>query len=284
MIEQKYIKTNLESMNNKLSIDDKTILFLLGFYFILKPFYFWSSGLPQISDFLMILVSVLFIWTKKAYSISLENKSIVMWTIIFSFYSVGVNLVWSILLSTTAMIAPSVYLIYNSSVLIILSVMTQLYKEKLLEVIYNSALISIVIQFVLFLIQGGFLGTRNTAAFNNPNQLGYYTLLIAAIIIFCSTELQLITKTTFIGLLLGLILVFSSLSKAAILSYVGLILLYTIKNIVNRKHTKKILFSILIIVGVYLIVDFTTEFIENNYLFQSVEQRITSIGQLLLKY
>lgn len=276
---EKYEVINSKNFEKRLELEDKLILLLYGLYLVLKPFYFWSSGVPQVSDFIMVLMISLFISIKHNYKIILKNTNLMMIMLVFTFFSIGVNLVWSILLSSTDMIAPSIYLFYNCLIFIIISIMTQLYRSEMIKATYYFAVISITTQFCLFIIQGGFSGVRNTTAFNNPNQLGYYSLLVASIIIFCSNRLNFFTKTTLISLFLGLILAFSSLSKAAILSYIGVLLTYIVSKLISRKYTKKILLIIFTIVGIYFFIDLTTNFFEENQLFRAVEVRIENIGQ-----
>lgn len=258
------------------TFEDKIILVLYSIYFILKPFYFWSSGLPQISDFIFVLLMIIFLMVKRTTFLKITNKQLILWACLFVFYSVAVNLIWSIILSTSDMLLPSIYLIYNLLVYLLVFIMIKIYGMKLIEVSFYSSYISILIQTLYLVIQGGFLGTRNTGAFNNPNQLGYYGLLMGSFFVFCSNKKNI--NKVIIGLLLGLILVFTSLSKAAILSYIGLISVYLVINFFNKETAKKIIISLLLLFGVSLLVDYTTDFLQESILLESVENRISGIG------
>lgn len=256
----------------------KIIWFLYVSYFILKPFYFWSSGLPQISDLILVFLVLSFIWFKRSYSFQLTNKKILLFGSAFVLYATIVNLTWSIILSTTEMFIPSIFLIYNYIIFLIVYLMNSIYKEKVLKTTFYASLISIILQFLFFLFSGGFSGTRNTGSFNNPNQLGYYALLTAGFIIFITTNLRLKFKWSMLGLFLGLILVFTSLSKAAILSYIGLIVVYFLTLLSDKNENRKMIIVLLMLLISSILLNSTTNFFEENQLLMSVEMRLDSVG------
>lgn len=49
-----------EDNTKKIDVLDKLILLLYGGYFILTPFYLWSSGIPQLADFILVFTLILF--------------------------------------------------------------------------------------------------------------------------------------------------------------------------------------------------------------------------------
>lgn len=69
------------------SVNDRIIFLLYTLYFILCPFYFWNSGLPQIADFtMMILFFSLLIFHQGYYQII--NKKILFIGLLFVTYTV----------------------------------------------------------------------------------------------------------------------------------------------------------------------------------------------------
>lgn len=266
------------NLNKKQHFFDVIILFLFGLYFATKPFYFWDSGLPQISDLILIFSLILFL-THYKFNIKIKkiDKWIILLPIFFVFWVVLINTLWTFFLQTnTDFMISSLFYIYNSIIFLYTLFLIKKYKKKILYVIYKSILISLFLQFVFILIQGGFTGTRLTGSFNNPNQLGYYGLLMVSFLIILNNRLTLPLKSFVLGTIIAISLIFTSLSNAAILSAVGLLVVYLIKD---NPHKKKIYSLILFLIAFILLVNYSNDFIENNYLFNSIYERISSIGE-----
>ena len=266
---------------NIYKLKDKLIFLLYSLYFILKPFYFWKSGLPQISDFILVLLMIVY-FTSNKFSISFNKRSVVFLKngLLFVTWIIFVNGAWALKLQTSdSFILPTVYYMYNFLVTSIIVSLYSQYKEKIIEITYKSVLLSVIIQTVIYFVNGGFSAGRMTMKFNNPNQLGYYSLLMIAFLMFTSYHLKVSLKWFTIGIISSIILNFASLSKAAILSSSGLIFLYFFSKNENEHFKRRLIliliFALLLIVVIYN----TTTIIQNNNLINSVQRRIKSIGQ-----
>ena len=152
------------------------------------------------------------------------------------------------------------------------------YQDKIIEITFKSCLISLSIQIIIYMISGGSSGVRNVGTFNNPNQLGYYALLITALIMFCANQVNTRVRWTVLGISSGLILAFTSLSKAAILSYLGLVFVFILKNLLNKKNIKKMIIVLVMLISSYSLINSTTNILNENQVLQSVETRLNSIG------
>ena len=262
------------------SVLDNLILCLYSAYFILKPFYLWNSGIPQIADLTMVLLITVFFALKKRFTLTIEKKAkkIVVTGFILTYYVIIFNLLWLLILNAKdSFLLPSLYYMYNFLVLLLIIALYSEYKHKILKLTYKAALISVVLQMVVYVLEGGFSGGRTTVGFNNPNQLGYYGLLIICILIYTAKKLEVKIKWYILGICCSLVLVLASLSKAAILSTIGVIVFSLISNYKTILFTRKYVF--LFLVGT-LVFSYLYVFGKSQIpLLQSVERRISSIGQ-----
>lgn len=264
----------------KLNRFEKIILFLYAMYFIMNPFYLWSSGLPQIADFLLIISMILYLFSLRfKLSIGKHQKSLLMMGLLFVVWIILVNSVWMLKLQVTdRFILSTLFFIYNYMVFLYTMLLANKYSEYLVKIIYAAVIISLIIQLIMYFSQGGFTGGRQTGSYNNPNQLGYYALLMMSFLIFSSNRINLKIRWYLLAIFASVVFLFSSLSKAAILSGIGLIVLYVFTSNTNKKLKKKIIVSVLIISAITGIVYSTTNIIQDNQLLNSVQRRIDSIG------
>lgn len=265
----------------KNSKSDNFILYLFGLYFILKPFYFWGSGLPQISDLVLLFLMIVF-FIKKRFRINFNvgAKKFIIAGLLFVSYVVLVNLVWALILSSSnRFLINSVYYIYNFFVSLLVIILFTEYKENLYKITYKAIIVSVFIQILMYVISGGFSGGRMAGGFNNPNQLGYYSLLVMSILIFLSNRINVKVKWFILAIFSSLLLAFASLSKASIISSFGLIFFFILTNNNNRKFKWKVITICVLILLVLTYVYQTTNIIQENQLLQSVQQRINIIGK-----
>src|SRR5262249_27650164 len=126
--------------------------------------------------------------------------------IAFMVYVVLVNVVWSFaVLEFTLnaregfLMAPSFY-IFNGMMFLTFLLMFQRYGEFFLWLTARLVLASALIQVLFAFALRGAIG-RSTVMFNNPNQLGYYALLSACVILLAQKRLKLSTLQVTIGLI-----------------------------------------------------------------------------------
>ena len=261
---------------------DKVCHFLFAAYLIFKPFYWWSSGLPQVSDFIFVLLVVSLLFYKK-FNVFIRGKSqkLVVYSAVFSLYILFVNSIWTVLLnSDTSMLFTSIYYIYNSLVLIITIILFQLYGSYFLRIIFSSTVLSVGIQITSFILSGGFTGIRQIGNFNNPNQLGYFGILSLCILIFVGNRILLNRFVYFFSLFFASVLTLASLSKAAIVSLFVLFLTF----FVSRSSNKKLKTGLFILILVFMVLFFILEeFAIFSFLdiplVKSVNSRLEAIGQ-----
>lgn len=261
---------------------DRMVLLLVGLYFVMKPFYLWRSGLPQISDFL-IFVSFLIFALKRGFVLHYPkyNRKLFKISTFFLFYVVLVNVVWFVILDfDTDFLQVTTFFAFNIGVLLYFSILYNRYEDVLMKVIYRGALISALIQGSMFMAMGGFQGGRNIGTFNNPNQLGYYGLLTFGLLIFTSQRVKVSSFTFLAGVAASIVLTLTSLSKAAMIAYAILIMGYLFTPGENRKLKRKVNFMVfLVCASVIVAASYKPELFGDNLLFTEVQDRVSNIGK-----
>src|SRR5436190_4594183 len=147
--------------------------------------------------------------------------------IVFIIYVTIVNVVWSfaiVTFSTDAkqgfLLAPTYY-IFNGLAFFTFLLMFQRYGERVLWLTVRLVLASVFLQAVIALVLPKSLA-RATVMFNNANQLGYYAVLSACIILLGQKRLKLSTLQVTAGLAACSYLALLSASKAALASIAAL--------------------------------------------------------------
>ncbi|GBD74521.1 hypothetical protein TEHN7126_0220 [Tetragenococcus halophilus subsp. halophilus] len=266
---------------NEFNMIDKLILFFYSLYFILNPIYLWSSGLPQISDLSIIFSIIIYAFYKKfTFKITEENKPILLVGLLFVVWIIFVNLIWIFRLQTIDnFLFSTFFYIYNYFLLFFVIALVNQYKNILFKVTYISVIISVIIQFLIYIISGGGDGSRQVGFLNNPNQLGYYSLLILAFLIFFSSKLDIKFYWFILATVSSIILILASLSKAATIAMLGLLIFYLFVKNKNKKLKEKFVVYLALILALGLSMYKVTDFFQENQLMNSVQERVDSIGE-----
>lgn len=200
------------------------LLPLLGLsaYFVTSIFYVFPSGTPQPADILLLLTiiaTMLIGWRQ------LPNESGLYIAIaLFTAWIVLVNVVWYFISPDFVFLKKTSFYLYNTLVLLFVVAAGYHDWQRLKVVIWWSCVIALLAQlsYVEFVFHG--LGKRATGTFNNPNQLGYWALLMMACLAVVKERTPLrIWDVLALGA--GYYILMLSLSKAASISGMLLILL-----------------------------------------------------------
>lgn len=205
-------------------------LWLWFAYLVLFPFYVWSSGLPQPAD---AVFGILFLLIVRTPGISPASNRLFVIVVAFTVWTTAVGISWALLLAdneTKSRFGPlmfPLFYIFNAAVVYVCLWLADRVPAAFLRVTTAGCLASILVQFAVSLAGSSGRG-RVQNFFNNPNQLGYYALLCAAII-----ALTVPKKETFIGVIgvvAGVLVSVASLSKAALVGCVALLALQVIRS------------------------------------------------------
>jgi hypothetical protein len=197
----------------------------LSAYLVTSIFYIFPSGNPQPADFLLlatIVATLLVAWRRLP-----PEPVLYIALALFSGWIVLVNAVWFFLSPDLMFLKRTSFYLYNSIALLFVIAACYYDFQRLKVVIWWACVVALLAQllYLEFLYVG--LGKRAAGTFNNPNQLGYWALLVMA----C---LAVVKERSPLGMLdiaalgAGFYVLMLSLSKAASISGALLILLIVV--------------------------------------------------------
>jgi hypothetical protein len=203
-------------------------------YLLLIPLYVFHSGLPQPGDaFVFILVPIVLArWNGK---LSRDMRTVVRALIWFTLWVCCVDCAWAVITGSFVAFGPEtfllypVYYIYNALIFLVALVMYRRYGELFLRVTLSAITATVFVQTVSSVVFRS-AAARNSVFFNNPNQLGYYALLVATLIALTHRRLQLRLVTLSIVLVCCGWLAVTSASRAAVAGIAVLLVLLLFSN------------------------------------------------------
>jgi hypothetical protein len=248
---------------------NKILLIIILVFLLVNPFYLFDSGLPQPADILLAIGIVIFILSgeiKKTYKIKIV-KLFLRLILLITFINVFYFCYFTNLGQENNMYLAAAFYIFNFLFFqIIISLLEFSNNKKTIDIISLFIIISLSIQTMLaFLgIQGGVkeeVTSRATIFFNNPNQLGYYSLLMLSLFAALPSKYRSMKSTMLLTLVLSFYLIMYSGSRAAL---VGTVLLGGI--MIYKEGFKIKLSSIFLISVIILMVPFIlkTDFIQKK--------------------
>lgn len=256
------------------------LLIILSIYIALKPIYLWSSGSLQISDIFMLL-SLVFVMIHQRGKIIVDSESYRLLKLILFIvlYQAIINGIWSIIIGNNLNKATLYYLFNMLAVLLTILIIKNFSFEVVSKYIIVGCFISLCITNIgLFLRIGGI---RRLGFFNNPNQLGYYALIIFSICLLYFSYTKMFFKVSIIVMSIWAII--ASGSKAAFIGAVLLFLLHLLfgdsrKNKTVNKLVVQILLLIIITALLYLLFFGNNNFLVSNKTLMFVRKRILSMS------
>lgn len=193
-------------------------LFMLGLS--LGPVYLFPSGLPQVSDWLLAVWAGVTLLTRVGTARRVLNFGPMFFGALLTTYIILVNVVWALYLGDVRVAYNSLFYIFNFMVMWALSTSIRNSREQWRTVLSRALVIIAAVLLVMFALRFDPGRVRQTAGFNNPNQLAYYSLLLfcGAFVVFQRTQWTSFRFLFVIGISLMMILFSSSLSAIAGLS------------------------------------------------------------------
>ncbi|MGE4313559.1 MAG: O-antigen ligase family protein [Pseudobdellovibrionaceae bacterium] len=254
------------------------LAFVWVFYLLISPFYIFESGLPQPGDMLLVVGII------PAVIIGLISKSKRIETAMFcgaSFAGLAfmVNMIYySYYPYSETFLLTAAFYVYNFLVFYFVVFLFKRSPILMNQITYFAVTAIILFQLFYVLFFPG-SGIRHLGTFNNPNQLAYWSLLMACIIIVLkrSSSLNLLDMFLF-GVLAYLQT--QSLSKAGLVTFGMLVVLMAFSPVSNRKV--KSFFLLMLSVGIVVLLTAPEEvgFIARNadYI-ERATLRLEDIGQ-----
>lgn len=266
--------------NVKLSLD-KVLLFL---YVLLKPFYLFPSGNPQIADFIM-LVLIAYTFLFRVNQLQRKYLFFVLLTLAFLYDILLVNGLWAIALGGAMEVFESTkWYWYNGAVLLTVVVLGQLEPRAYAQWLFWSVACSLAVQTLALLLglAPGEHDFRQSLFFNNPNQLGYFGLLCLGICLFCARFFPVRAIYLFMVIGCSLSVIAASLSKAAIVSAV---LMYAAFLFVSSKERTGLFWkNVVCVLACFFLLFCVSLYTNENVLhdatmYTQVKERLETLGE-----
>ncbi len=198
-------------------------LFLIGI-----PFYLFPAGFPQPAYFLLPLL-VLSIFIKRGMSglrYCYSGQVGLLLTLgLFVIYTLLVALAWFLWLGDVRLLSYPIYYIFNAILFWTALSLRQEHGDRFEVLTARALVLSISLQLLLLIILGVRGQIRQSLYFNNPNQLGYYALLTASVLLIMRERIKLSIPWTVWGVTTAFILCIASLSRSALAALVFLLFL-----------------------------------------------------------
>ncbi len=193
----------------------------LGGYLVTSIFYVFPSGTPQPADYLLVLVvaaTVLGAWGRLP-----DDPMLHLLAGLFVSWIVLVNATWFLLTGDFVFLKKTSFYVYN--IVVFMFVIAAGFHDwaKLKQVVWWSCAIALLAQ-VGWLELLPDATRRATGTFNNPNQLGYWALLLMACLVVVKDR-EGLGPVDVLALGAGFYITAASLSKAASISAMVLLLL-----------------------------------------------------------
>jgi hypothetical protein len=208
-------------------------LLLWCLYILMTPFYIAPNGLPQPGDALIFLLvpASLIGWNGKLHRTLARSLRPLIWFIAWVFL---VDYGWAAILwkwgNFKDYIAYPIFYSFNAMVFLCALVTYQRFGDTFLRVTVATVFATIVFQVVASFIYLGGDNFRAALFFNSPNQLGYYALLSACLIVITQRRLRYGLMTASAGVIGCAYLALLSASRASLGAIAILLFLLLFSN------------------------------------------------------
>ncbi len=194
------------------------------------PLYFWRSGLPQISHLLLLAAALYQVFIQpKTFSLSIQIKALLSLFVL----CLCMDIARAVLVGGVddKHLIASVYLLFSVVALAAYTRLVLLHPRLTAVAFLMALLLAVISVFVggvsLVSSVDSDSAYRSVGSFNNPNQLGYFGICALSLVFMFSWAGILPSLISFLALAASLFLVISSLSKAAFLSSLVAIIIFT---------------------------------------------------------
>lgn len=251
----------------------KTISFFFLAGWALGSLYIFPSGLPQPTDFILavwILIVFGFLLSRKIPCTKSDRKIFIPLLLLIA-WIVIVSISNAVYFDIPEIAFPALFYIYNASFFLAYMSCAILFGEHWRKITLDALFYAAMLMLLLYAKNFDIHSSRQLAGFNNPNQLGYYSLLL-----FCS--FTVIARREEVSSARGLfIIIFSTIgvlstaslaaTGALVLAYIGFYLHYF-----KLKNLKYILVSAPVIVLVLFSISYFTQV--DNYILNAWDARL----------
>jgi hypothetical protein len=183
-------------------------------YFVMSILYIFPSGTPQPADYILVLVVIgtfMIAWDRIP-----ADATLYLSAGLFLTWVVLVNVSWYLLIGDSIFLKKTSFYVYNLTILLFVIMAAFHDWGKLKRTVWWSCVIGLLIECAILLLVPD-AARRSTGSFNNPNQLGYWALLMMACLAV-TKEGERLGFIDVVALGAGSYAIMLSLSKAASLA------------------------------------------------------------------
>lgn len=200
-------------------------LWLWGFFLVGVPFYVFSDGVPQPAYLLVPIIAVAAIIGRRKSCAVAEHRDLLLVLAMFVLYTFMVSFAWFEILGDIRMLAYPIYYAFNLGLFWLVLFLRAEFDGRFETFTAKAIVCSIALQVALIPVIGTSGLLRQALFFKNPNQLGYYAMLAATVILLARERSRLSLHWLVFGMVGALILGVISLSRSAMMSMALLLLL-----------------------------------------------------------
>ena len=236
--------------------------YLFGFGLVLSQFYFFRSGIPQPAHFLMVVPVIFYLARNRSIVLIPKNEESPKLLIIFFLYTAVVNLFYAVSLQDVKFLFSLVYLLYGLTVYFVLQNIL-LYRARGLSLTTYFLFFGLALLFMMAVMGIGDYRffPRYNAFFNDPNQMAFWALCVAAMFL-AQRSVSDVVKGLVLFFLLYIIL--KSASRSGLVGFSVLVLgslSAYIGNAISATNLKKLAG---VFVSITLILSLASIFIKDN--------------------
>ena len=122
-------------------------LFIFFCYIVLKPFYIFTSGLPQPADFLfLLLLGGVILFSENRLDFNLRHTLFLL--SLFAFYTLAVNSVWVVFHLEYDALMYSVFYIFNLCLFYVILKLYTAYRHYFISVLMYAVIASVLLQLI----------------------------------------------------------------------------------------------------------------------------------------
>ena len=251
---------------------------IISIFLILKPIYLWRSGGVQLCD-IFLLMSTMFLFMKHKAVFSLDKRQIAPISLFtgLCIYQLLVNTVWTGVLGDN-LLKSSLYYAFNLIAFFDLIIIgNDIGIDSLKKSIAYGCLISLGISSLGLILAGA--GGRRVGFFNNPNQLGYYALVLFSLTFLCKDQIK--GFVFYLMLILSTWAIIASGSKAAFIAVVGMYAIYIFsadKRFSFKKIIPRLIMLIVFSSAIYLFFFSDNKIVLSNPTIYFMRRRMLLMG------
>ena len=220
------------------ALRDEPLLILWTLFVVADPIYLFKSGLPQPADLVILIIAPLALsnWNRRLCGFSLGAMHALC---AFLGYVLLSSLVWSLVADSWSLdykhgfLSAPLFYVFDVVVFLTILVLYERFGERFVWLTVRLILISVCFQVAMTTIYTRSGTVRVYGLFNNSNQLAYYSILVASILLLGQHRARLSPIAVIVGELCCCYLILLSASRAGLASFAILMVV----AVLNRFRT-----------------------------------------------